>query len=232
MLTAIAILGCLAAAIAVALWRRESARRQALATELEEVRSGLDSVRREARNRIERTRREARRREREARWSAIEQLLPAIDSLESAVRQDLERKEAPDADDPSTLGEGIALTLEEFERGLASLSIERVHPTPGDPFDADCQEALQIIDDRDDSDAGSHADEDHEVQVHQCIRSGYRSEERVLRPAGVVVKKVPLLSEEQDSDPEQSNASADAESNEHDQQPVDKPVSHPSSSNR
>lgn len=280
MLTAIAILGCLAAAIAVALWRRETARRQALDTELEEARSELDTVRREARSRIERARREARRREREARWSAVEHLLPAIDSLESAVRQDLENADATEPgdrhstdkptdestdkstdgrDEPgddssetnegSSLGEGLALTLQEFERGLASLDIERVHPAPGEPFDADCHEALQILDDRDDSDAES--DEDREVLIHQCIRSGYRSEERVLRPAGVVVEKVSPTHDQEDSDRTQREDSAASEStesepttsgatreesedvddvNESDRQPADKPVSHPTSS--
>jgi len=307
MLTAIAILGCLAATIAVALWRRESSRRQTLDTELEEVRSELDTVRREARNRIERARREARRREREARWSAVEHLLPAIDSLESAVRQDLDgedtskagdhrrtdetttdetttdetttdetttdetttgetttnetttdestdgrdgsREDPSQTDERSTLGEGLALTLQEFERGLASLDIERVHPAPGESFDADYHEALQILDDRDNSDAES--DEDHEVRIHQCIRSGYRSEERVLRPAGVVVEKVSPTSDDEDSDREEREESAASESTESesansdatsaepedvddvtepDRQSADKPVSHPTSS--
>ena len=192
MLTAVAILACLTALVGLGLWMRERQRRHALESKLETTQEELDEVRREARSRIGRAEREAKRREKDATWEAIETLLPAVDALESAVRQ--RREEASESgqassDSSESLGEGISLTLDQFETGLETLGIERLTPSSGDAFDPDWHEALHIREPDDAEPDDPSENREGAWKIRECVRSGYRTDERVLRPAGVVVEQ-------------------------------------------
>jgi molecular chaperone GrpE (heat shock protein) len=169
----------------------------------DELEAELEEVRREARSRIERAERESRRREQQARWEAIETILPAIDSLESADRQDREAG-------GDSLGEGISMTLNQFESGLADLGIERIHPAPGESYRPRDHEALHVYSEGDaPDDPAGEARDTSAWRVRACTRSGYRSDDRVLRPAGVVVEAEEIVQEEDSSDEVQLDLDAE-----------------------
>jgi molecular chaperone GrpE len=105
------------------------------------------------------------------RGQVLEPLFPLLDDLARAfadVPADLE-------DDP--WARGIAMLRSRLEGTLAGLGLERVG-TEGEPFDPMVHEAVFHEPDHDAPD----------LRVAQVVRPGYRVGERLLRPAGVVVR--------------------------------------------
>jgi molecular chaperone GrpE len=97
-------------------------------------------------------------------------LLPLFDSLEAGLLV------APKAD---PLREGMELTLRQLHRVAANNGLEEVAPSPGDAFDPDRHQAMSMV-------------EDEGVPpgtISQLFQKGYVLNERLLRPALVVVAK-------------------------------------------
>ena len=96
-------------------------------------------------------------------------LLSPIDNLERSLQHS-------DQDIPRSL---IELVLKEISQALSNNNIEEIDPL-GDKFDPNFHEALSI-----------KADKSKQVEeVLEVIQKGYKIQERVIRPALVIVNKI------------------------------------------
>ena len=77
-----------------------------------------------------------------------------------------------------SLLKGLELTIKSFEASLKTAGIEPVDPE-GKIFDSDKHEAISIIED----------DQNEDNTVIEVIQRGYTIQERILRPAKVIVSK-------------------------------------------
>ncbi|MFH1681046.1 MAG: nucleotide exchange factor GrpE, partial [Candidatus Eisenbacteria bacterium] len=128
--------------------------------------------------------RTARERERDlwlARAGVAHPLLEVLDDLERAL--------AEENADPDAFRRGVALIRQKFLAALSSVGVEPF-PSVGQPFDPGKHEALHRIPSADVA----------EGHVAAEIRRGYRSGERVLRPALVAVAGPAEEAEEPDDD--------------------------------
>lgn len=103
------------------------------------------------------------------------ELLPVVDNLERAL-------EAASGDDEAIkpIAEGVELTLKSFQDVLRKFQVEPVDPV-GEPFDPQRHQAMSLIDN---PDAQPNT-------VLTVMQKGYTLNERLLRPAMVVVSKAP-----------------------------------------
>jgi molecular chaperone GrpE len=146
-----------------------------LATELDQLRNTMAALRDESlreRAEIENQRKRLARDVEQARRFANErllsQLLPVLDSLEAGL--------AVKADTAEHLREGMELTLRQLLKVAADNGMTPIHPL-GEAFDPDWHQAISQI-------AVPDAAPGSVVQVFQ---KGYALNERLLRPALVVV---------------------------------------------
>ncbi|MFU8802660.1 MAG: nucleotide exchange factor GrpE [Bradymonadaceae bacterium] len=107
-----------------------------------------------------------------AHHGLVMDLLPAIDAL-------VEARQHAQSLDSDEISEGLKLTLSQLEKALAKHGVESITPEPGALFDPHLHEAVQV--------------EELADMPPDCIvrplRRGYRHEDRVLRPALVVVSQ-------------------------------------------
>ena len=108
----------------------------------------------------------------------VAELLPVRDSLEMGLKAG-EQEQA----DVAALREGTELTLRMLGQVLEKFGVEEVNPE-GEPFNPDRHEAVTTM-------QTSEAEADTVVQVMQ---KGYLLNERVVRPAMVVVARPPAES--------------------------------------
>lgn len=124
-----------------------------------------------------RTRRDISEAERRVQENLLSVLVPPFDNLERAASH------AESADDVKALAEGLKMVLRQFEDALATAGIQRI-VSLGKPFDPAEHEAVQHVV-TDDVPPGA---------VAQELRAGYRWQDRLIRPALVVVAKAPAAS--------------------------------------
>src|SRR5262245_36395371 len=105
-----------------------------------------------------------------ARAEAVEALLPLLDDLDRALAH------APESLRENPWAKGIALVAGRLGGTLARLGVERVGRV-GEPFDPTVHEALA-------AEPRAGVEPGHVAEV---VRTGYRSGERLIRPAQVVV---------------------------------------------
>ncbi|WOO41458.1 nucleotide exchange factor GrpE [Rubellicoccus peritrichatus] len=120
------------------------------------------------RKRFAREKEEIRRR---AASDLIEDLLPALDNLEIGLASAANHPEASD------VAKGFEFVATQIGQILQQHGLERVSPAPGEPFDHSLHEAV----------AHEASDEIEDHQVIKVMRVGYSLNERLLRPASVVV---------------------------------------------
>ena len=96
-------------------------------------------------------------------------LLSPIDNLERSLQHS-------DQEIPRSL---IELVLKEISQALSNNNIEEIEPL-GDKFDPNFHEALTIKEDK-----SKQADE-----ILEVVQKGYKIQERVIRPALVIVNKI------------------------------------------
>ena len=103
------------------------------------------------------------------------ELLPVRDSLEMGLA-------AFDsgADDPGKLKEGVALTLQMLTNAMEKVAIKEVNPQD-ERFDPDFHQAMSMQE-RDDVEPNT---------IVTVVQKGYILNERLIRPAMVIVSKVP-----------------------------------------
>jgi molecular chaperone GrpE len=109
-----------------------------------------------------------------AREDVLRDLLPVFDNLERAAAH------AAGATDVKALTDGIGMVMRQFLDTLGKLGVERVQAL-GQPFDPAVHEAVQHLE----------TAEHPPGAVAMELQAGYRTSERVIRPAMVVVAKAP-----------------------------------------
>jgi molecular chaperone GrpE len=100
----------------------------------------------------------------------LTELLPLFDSLEAGLLV------APQAD---PLREGMELTLRQLHRIAENNGLSEVAPAPGDTFDPERHQAMSMVD----------AEGVAPGTVAQLFQKGYVLNDRLLRPALVVVAR-------------------------------------------
>ena len=119
-----------------------------------------------------------------ANESLIKELLPVVDNLENALRH------AKDENSVDALREGIELTLKGMKDALSKAGVEEVKAL-GERFDPNYHHAV----------SQEETDQVETGTVLQELQKGYTLNQRLLRPAMVVVSK----------SPEQANSSSEAQ---------------------
>ncbi len=109
-----------------------------------------------------------------SREEVLRDLLPVFDNLERATAH------AGQATDVTALIEGLSMVMRQFQDTLGKLGIERI-VSLGLPFDPAIHEVVQHLE----------TTEYPPGAVAMELQAGYRTPERILRPAMVVVAKPP-----------------------------------------
>ncbi|MFL1455256.1 nucleotide exchange factor GrpE [Marinobacter sp. GN3S48] len=106
----------------------------------------------------------------------VKELLPVADSLEKAV-ESTEGQEAS-GELVASIREGVEMTLNLFMNSLGKFNVEQVNPV-GEPFDPQLHEAMSMV----------PAPDAEPNSVVAVVQKGYTLNERLVRPAMVVVAK-------------------------------------------
>jgi molecular chaperone GrpE len=122
-----------------------------------------------------RTRRDLVDAERRGRDEFFREILPVFDNLERAVAH------VEKATDVQSVAEGIQMVLRQLGDTLGKLGVTRIQ-TVGTPFDPAVHEAVQHFE----------TTEHPPGVVAAEVQAGYRAQDRLIRPALVVVAKAPL----------------------------------------
>lgn len=143
---------------------------EALRGELEQLRAESLRERADLDNQRKRLAREIDTARKFANERLLSELLPLFDSMEAGLAA------AAQAD---PLREGMELTLRQLHRIAESNGLVEVAPIPGDSFDPERHQAMSMVE----------ADGLPPGSVAQTFQKGYVLNERLLRPALVVVAK-------------------------------------------
>jgi len=108
-----------------------------------------------------------------ANESILREILPVIDNLERAVCHARENEA-----DSSSLLDGVEMTLSQFQKVLEKFNVTPVD-AHGKPFDPACHEAM----------GQQESAECEPNTVVQVLQAGYMLNDRLLRPALVMVSK-------------------------------------------
>ncbi|MEQ9545208.1 MAG: nucleotide exchange factor GrpE [Marinobacter sp.] len=106
----------------------------------------------------------------------VKELLPVADSLEKAV-ESTEGQEAS-GELVASIREGVEMTLNLFMNSLKKFNVEQHNPV-GEPFDPQLHEAMSMV----------PAPDAEPNSVVAVVQKGYTLNERLVRPAMVVVAK-------------------------------------------
>jgi len=155
-----------------------TARVEELERELEAAREKADenweSVLR-ARAELENVRKRSQREVENAHKYGLERFMSELLAVRDSIQLGLEAARAEDAD-AAKLREGLELTLKLFDAAGAKFGLEEVDPA-GEPFDPQLHEAMSM---QPSADAESGT-------VLRVVQKGYRLNDRLLRPAMVIV---------------------------------------------
>ncbi len=106
----------------------------------------------------------------------VKELLPVADSLEKAVESTENTEDAGEL--VASIREGVEMTLSLFLKSLEKFNVQQIDPE-GEPFDPQQHEAMSMV-------PAPGAEPNSVVSV---VQKGYLLNERVVRPAMVVVAK-------------------------------------------
>ena len=102
---------------------------------------------------------------------AISAILPILDDLERALHN------MQSADDVKAMYEGIDLIYQKFLKGLSQEGLQKMEPV-GETFDTDYHEAVALV---------PAPSVDQKGKVLDCVQTGYKLNDKVIRHAKVVV---------------------------------------------
>ncbi|WP_147652718.1 nucleotide exchange factor GrpE [Vulcaniibacterium gelatinicum] len=155
----------------------EAASEGGLAEQIERLKAELDQLRADALreradldNQRKRMAREIEQARRFANERLLAELLPLFDSMEAGLAAAAEN-------DP--LREGMELTLRQLHRIAENNGLVEIAPAPGDTFDPERHQAMSMVE----------AEGVPPGTVARLFQKGYALNERLLRPALVVVAK-------------------------------------------
>ncbi|MBL3555635.1 MULTISPECIES: nucleotide exchange factor GrpE [Marinobacter] len=106
----------------------------------------------------------------------VKELLPVADSLEKAVESTEGHEDSGEL--VASIREGVEMTLNLFMNSLRKFNVEQLNPI-GEPFDPQQHEAMSMV-------PAPNAEPNSVVAV---VQKGYMLNERLVRPAMVVVAK-------------------------------------------
>jgi molecular chaperone GrpE len=106
----------------------------------------------------------------------VKELLPVADSLEKAVESTEGHEDA--GEQVASIREGVEMTLNLFMNSLKKFNVEQLDPV-GEPFDPQKHEALSMV----------PAPDAEPNSVVSVVQKGYTLNERLVRPAMVMVAK-------------------------------------------
>ncbi|MDF0749536.1 nucleotide exchange factor GrpE [Marinobacter sp. 71-i] len=106
----------------------------------------------------------------------VKELLPVADSLEKAVESTEGHEDAGEL--VASIREGVEMTLNLFMNSLAKFNVVQLNPV-GEPFDPQLHEAMSMV----------PAPDAEPNSVVAVVQKGYTLNERLVRPAMVVVAK-------------------------------------------
>lgn len=106
----------------------------------------------------------------------VKELLPVVDSLEKALESTGAEQEGGEL--VASIRQGVDMTLNMFLGGLKKFNVEQVNPM-GEPFDPQRHEAMSMV-------PAPGAEPNTVIAV---VQKGYVLNERLVRPAMVVVAK-------------------------------------------
>lgn len=101
----------------------------------------------------------------------ISAILPILDDFERAL-QNMEK-----AEDVKAVAEGVELIFQKFHKILSQEGLEEMKPI-GETFDTDFHEAIALV---------PAPSEDQKGKVLDCVQTGYKLNDKVIRHAKVVV---------------------------------------------
>ena len=102
---------------------------------------------------------------------AVCAILPVVDDIERAISN------GQNTDDPEVLKEGMLLIYQKFEKVLESLGVKKIDTTDA-LFDVDIHEAVAMV---------PGMGDDKKGKVIDCIQTGYKLNDKVIRHAKVAV---------------------------------------------
>ncbi len=106
----------------------------------------------------------------------VKELLPVADSLEKAVESTEGHEDAGEL--VASIREGVEMTLSLFMNSLRKFNVEQLNPV-GEPFDPQQHEAMSMV----------PAPDAEPNSVVAVVQKGYKLNDRLVRPAMVVVAK-------------------------------------------
>ena len=101
----------------------------------------------------------------------ISAILPILDDMERALQN------AQKSEDIQAVCEGIELISQKFQKVLAQEGLEKMEPV-GEAFDTDFHEAVALV---------PAPSEEQKGKVLDCVQTGYKLNDKVIRHAKVVV---------------------------------------------
>lgn len=130
-----------------------------------------------------------------ANGNLLRDMIPVIDNLERAV-------EHAKGDQDQGLLEGVQMTLEQFRKVLESFGVKAIESI-GSPFDPNFHQAM-----------GEMVSSEHPANsVAQELQKGYTLNDRLLRPAMVMIAKAPeeetAETNEKETEPDEDSATED-----------------------
>ncbi len=102
---------------------------------------------------------------------SVTAILPVMDDMERALQN------AEKTDDPEVLKEGMKLIFQKFEKVLANLGVSKIETTDAD-FNTDYHEAVAMV---------PGMGDDKKGKVLDCVQTGYKLNDKVIRHAKVAV---------------------------------------------
>ncbi len=110
----------------------------------------------------------------------VKELLPVADSLEKGVEsaQSTAEQQGESSDVVSSILEGMEMTMNLFLNNLKKFNVEQLNPV-GEPFDPQKHEAMSMV----------PAPDAEPNSVVAVVQKGYTLNDRLVRPAMVVVAK-------------------------------------------
>ncbi len=102
---------------------------------------------------------------------AVSAVLPIVDDIERAIAN------GQNTEDPEVLKEGMLLIYQKFEKVLEGLGVKKIDTTDAD-FDVDIHEAVAMV---------PGMGDDKKGKVIDCIQTGYKLNDKVIRHAKVAV---------------------------------------------
>ena len=148
-----------------------------LSAELSQLKDDFLRAKADAENARKRAQTEVANARRYALEGFASELLNVRDSLDLARAVDLQQTEGV----VESVVEGLELTLRQLDSAFERFSIHELSPEVGDKLDPESHQAMSLIE-------SSDVSPNHICQV---IQKGYRLNDRLLRPARVLVAKAP-----------------------------------------